>query len=346
MWKILAVIAAVLLVGASYFSWQNKTVAEQKSKELGKEKDTLVARQKDLSDAKEEIVSYNQSIMALQDETEKLATQKIDFDNKVVQADSELKLLETQVKVADEKLGRARLLIKDFHDIESIRSQMAETRTEIEETEILKVKKEAELEQNDKEIENLAKVAAELSALKKDQEAGVIRGDFETTIAKAYNKWGFVVVNGGNDQGVVHNAQLDVYRRGSFLCKLLVTQVEANQSVADIIPGSLQVGQSVLPGDVVVKAVKTTTIALPPGATQGPAPTPDNATPAPAPQPGGAAPDPFGGAPASAPPANMAPDPFGGAPAATPPAAMEPDPFGGTTTPTPPAKTEPDPFGN
>jgi transcription antitermination factor NusG len=343
MWKILAVIAAVLLVGASYFSWQNRALLDKNRKDLSKEKDTLVARQKDLSDAKEQIVSYNQSIMALQDETEKLATQKIDFDNKVVQADSELKLLETQVKVAVEKLDRARLLIKDFPDIESIRRQMAETRTEIEETEILKVKKEAELEQNDKEIEQLAKVAAELVALKKDQEAGVIRGDFESTVAKAYNKWGFVVVNGGNDQGVVHNAQLDVYRRGNFLCKLLVTQVEAAQAVADIIPGSLMVGQSVLPGDIVVKAVKTTTLAvpLPPGTTQGPAPTPDNGAPAPQPgaQPGAA--DPFGGAPATPPPA-MEPDPFGGAPA-TPPAAMEPDPFGAPPA-TPPKPAEPNPF--
>ncbi|MDF1752666.1 MAG: hypothetical protein P1U89_07840 [Verrucomicrobiales bacterium] len=338
MWKILAVIAAVLLGGAGYFGLENKKLTRQKMDELSKEKDTLVARQGDLAAAKEEIASLNQSIMALQDETEKLNTEKIDFDNKVVQVASELRLLDTQIQTAEAKLERSRDLIKNFPDIEAIRRQMAEIRTEIEETEIVKVKKEGEVASYEVDTVKYEKIANELAALSKDQDAGVIRGEFQSTIAKAYNKWGFVVVNAGNDQGVVHHAQLDVYRRGQFLCKLLVTQLEANQSVADIVPGSLQPGQSVLPGDIVVKAVKTATPALP---AQGPAPTPANApasapnaapagepAPAAAPDPfgGGAAPDPFGGG-------GAAPDPFGGGGGG-----MEPDPFGGGGAP--------DPFGN
>jgi hypothetical protein len=209
-----------------------------------------------------------------------------------------------------------------FPEIEEIRRQMAEARTNIQEAEIEIVKKEGEVAANQVENAKLGKVADELEALKSDQDAGIIRGEFEATVSKAYNQWGFVVINAGNDQGVVHHAQLDVFRRGQYLCKLLVTQVETNQSVADIIPGSLQPGQAVAAGDIVVKAVKAAPVQ----------PKPDEGDPltAPAPKPadpfggGGGEPDPFGG--------GGEPDPFGGGGGT-----MQPDPFGGGGAP--------DPFG-
>lgn len=74
------------------------------------------------------------------------------------------------------------------------------------------------------------------------------------------------MVAGGNDQGVVNRAQMDVYRRGQPICRLLVTSVEASQSIADIVPGSLAPGQRVQVGDTVVKTVRTVTPAVIPAA--------------------------------------------------------------------------------
>jgi len=203
------------------------------------------------------------------------------------------------------------------------------------------------------ERERLAKVAAELAALRTDQEAGVIRGEFQSTIKKAYNQWGFVVVNGGNDQGVVNRAQLDVYRRGQPICRLLVTSVEPGETVADIVAGSLAPGQTVQVGDTVVKTVRAQTPAVVPASAPAggaPAPVPADGAPAAAPDPFGggameapaAAPDPFGG-PAPAAPA-AAPDPFGGGAmeGGAPAAPAAPDPFGGA--PATPAPATPDPF--
>ncbi|HRQ89538.1 MAG TPA: hypothetical protein PLA50_12110, partial [Bacteroidia bacterium] len=158
--------------------------------------------------------------------------------------------------------------------------------------------------------------------LRADQEAGVIRGEFQSQISKAYNQWGFVVVGGGNDQGVVNRAQLDVYRRGMPICRLLVTSVEAGESVAEIVPGSLAPGQSVQVGDTVVKSVKVQTPAVVPASASRLAPAAGGAAAPMAPS-GGAA-DAMGDAPA---PAAGAPDPFGGAAPTAPEAA--PDPFGG-----------------
>ncbi len=225
-------------------------------------------------------------------------------------------------------------------------------RTQIEEAELEIVQKQGAAAAAKVEEDRLAKVVNELKSLRTDQDAGVIRGEFQSNVKRAFNKWGFVVINGGNDQGVVDRAQLDVYRRGQPICKLLVTSVDPSEAVADIIPGSLAAGQTVQTGDVVVKTVRRAPAVQPAAAPSTAAPA--NPAPQPAaPKPAGAA-DPFGGggmgapAPAAPKPAGE-PDPFGGggmsgpAPAAPKPGA-EPDPFGAAPA-KPEKKAEPDPFG-
>jgi hypothetical protein len=61
--------------------------------------------------------------------------------------------------------------------------------------------------------------------------------------------WNFVVLDVGLSNGVVPNGELIVYRKNSFLGKVRVTSVDANSSVADILPdvkGDIQVGDYVL----------------------------------------------------------------------------------------------------
>ena len=131
----------------------------------------------------------------------------------------------------------------------------------------------------------------------------------------------------------MNRAQLNVYRRGQPICKLLVTSVEAGKSAADIIPGSLAPGQSVREGDYVTKAVTVRTPAVVPAAV---APRGGAAPAAPA------ATDPFGGGAMDG--GGSAPDPFGGS--------SSPDPFGGGAAPDPfgggamggGGETTPDPF--
>ncbi len=279
------------------------------------QKQLLAQREADLKKTNDEITVLEQSIQTLTTETQALQTKKVDIDNKVAETDSNQKAQQTALEAAKADLDKAKMLIKDIAGIEAIQKEMIQIRTQIEESEIELTQLEGAVAAAQVERDRLEKVAAELVALRADQEAGVIRGEFQSTIKKAYNQWGFVVVAGGFDQGVVNRAQLDVYRRGQPICRLLVTSVEASESAADIVAGSLAPGQSVQPGDTVVKSVKVQTPAVVPasapggGAAAGAAPAAGGAAA------GGAAPaapDPFGG---MAPAAPAAPDPFGAPPA-------------------------------
>lgn len=355
MWKVLLVIASVVLGGALYLSYSNMGAVREKIVEVGEQKATLEQRTESLAKTNEEIAQFELSIQMLQDEAETLQTSKIDLDAKLVEGEANQRALDANLTTATADLEKAKALMGDVVLIEGIQKEMLQIRTQIEESEIELTQLEGAVASAQVERDRLAKVAAELAALRTDQEAGVIRGEFQSTIKKAYNQWGFVVVNGGNDQGVVNRAQLDVYRRGQPICRLLVTSVEPGETVADIVAGSLAPGQTVQVGDTVVKTVRVQAPAVVPASAPvggAPAPAPADGAPAAAPDPFGggamdapaAAPDPFGGAAPAAP--ASAPDPFGGAAPAAPAAA--PDPFGGGAMEggaAPAAPAAPDPFG-
>ncbi|MCB1203883.1 MAG: hypothetical protein KDN18_06465 [Verrucomicrobiae bacterium] len=346
MWKVLLVIASVVLGGALYLSYDNMGTFKQRLADVDSEKQTLAQRTESLKKANDEIAALEQSIQKLTDEAASLQTAKVDLDAKIVEAEANQKAQQVKLESAQKELDNARKVAGDIAQLEAIQKEMVQIRTQIEESEIELTQLEGAVAAAQVERDRLEKVAAELAALRTDQEAGVIRGEFQSQIKKAYNQWGFVVVTGGNDQGVVNRAQLDVYRRGQPICRLLVTSVEAAESIADIVPGSLAPGQRVQVGDTVVKTVRVQTpatvpAAAPGAAQQAPAAPGAEATPA------GGAPDPFGGGMAPAAPA--APDPFGSPAPAAPAGNLPPDPFGGGAmgggaAPAPAAPAA-DPFG-
>ncbi|HTV62110.1 MAG TPA: hypothetical protein VMH30_06025, partial [Verrucomicrobiae bacterium] len=65
-------------------------------------------------------------------------------------------------------------------------------------------------------------------------------------------KWGFVVLNVGDDQGVLDDGELLVSRDGKLVAKVIVRSVQKNRSIANIMPG-WQLGD-IYEGDIVTPA--------------------------------------------------------------------------------------------
>ncbi len=339
MWKVFLVISAFVLAGATYLAWDNKGTMAKTLADVEKGKGIQVDRETLLKKEEDQVLALNESAKKFSDEAETLTTAKIDLDAKVIEAKSNLKMIQSKMATAEENLKKSEETANDIDGVKAIQQEMLQLQTQIEEAEIDIVQKEGAAAAAKVDADRLAKVAEELGSLRADQDSGLIRGDFQSNVKRAFNKWGFVVINGGNDQGVVNRAQLDVYRRGQPICKLLVVSVEPSEAVADIIPGSLAAGQTVQSGDVVVKTIrgavavtpKPAAIAPPAGGTTTPA-VPGSPATAPAVPTAPKAADPFGGdgggmAPPAAPAKTTEPDPFGNAPATDKPKPAEPDPF-------------------
>ena len=136
------------------------------------------------------------------------------------------------------------------------------------------------------------------------QQTGTMAPSFRSRVTAVNPDWGFVTIDAGNSASVTRQAKLDVLRGGSVVGKLVVTHVSPGTSSAEIVPGSVAPGDSILPGD----QVKTGAASLP---TDAPVAAPAAASPA---APAATAPAPA--APAAATPAPAAADPFAPAPAA------------------------------
>jgi hypothetical protein len=64
-----------------------------------------------------------------------------------------------------------------------------------------------------------------------------LRPDLRGKIVVVDPKWDFVVLNIGEDQGVLENGELLVSRDGKLLAKVIVRSVQKDRSIANLVPG-------------------------------------------------------------------------------------------------------------
>jgi septal ring factor EnvC (AmiA/AmiB activator) len=79
-----------------------------------------------------------------------------------------------------------------------------------------------------------------------------LRADLKGKILVVDPKWDFVVLNIGEDQGVLEDGELLVSRDGKLVAKVVVRSVEKDRCIANIVPG-WQLGE-VIEGDEVTPA--------------------------------------------------------------------------------------------
>ena len=77
----------------------------------------------------------------------------------------------------------------------------------------------------------------------------VMRDGLEGNVQAIDSDWGFVIVNVGEKDGARENGELVVSREGKLIGKLLISSVENNRSIANVIPGWIQ--SDIQVGDVV-----------------------------------------------------------------------------------------------
>lgn len=125
----------------------------------------------------------------------------------------------------------------------------------------------AQIAQEDKQIALIKAHLANRLAIHEEQnariqemadEAGywsgsIIPSHVDTVVTQVYPDWGFVVIQAGQEEGVVKGAQLEVMRDGTKVGMVLVTEPLSHESVANIIREAGVPGQFVQVGDRVIK---------------------------------------------------------------------------------------------
>jgi DNA anti-recombination protein RmuC len=229
---ILAVIVALGAGALNILQVRDKitTLVSQRDDERGKKQQAL----SDLSKAKTDLTKTQDT---LKQATNELADAKSERD-KAVNSET------AQRKRADELSDK---LTKTTQERDDAQTQLAAYKaTGITADQVGKLSRSLKEAQEAVEIVNeekmvlqraLTRLQARLAKYEGPDPTIRLRADLRGKILVVDPKWDFVVLNIGQDQGVLENGELLVSREGKLVAKVVVRSVEKNRCIANVVPG-------------------------------------------------------------------------------------------------------------
>ena len=229
---IVAIAAALFVGGWNIIKVREEitTLISQRDDERGKKQQA----QADLSKAKTELTKTQDT---LKQTTQDLADAKSERDKAVVTATA-------QTKRADELSDK---LAKTTQERDDAQTQLAAYKaTGITAEQVGKLSRALKESQEAVEIVNeekvvlqraLTRLQARLAKYEGPDPTIRLRADLRGKILVVDPKWDFVVLNIGQDQGVLENGELLVSREGKLVAKVIVRSVEKNRCIANVVPG-------------------------------------------------------------------------------------------------------------
>ena len=173
----------------------------------------------------------------LKQTTQDLADSKSERDKAVVTATA-------QTKRADELSDK---LAKTTQERDDTQNQLAAYKaTGITPDQVGKLSRELKESKEAVEIVNeeklvlqraLTRLQARLAKYEGPDPTIRLRADLRGKILVVDPKWDFVVLNIGQDQGILENGELLVSREGKLVAKVIVRSVEKNRCIANVVPG-------------------------------------------------------------------------------------------------------------
>lgn len=340
MWKPLSAVSGAALLAAGGISYlavkpeltserlqaraakENKVKAEQN---LGKAREAKETADKDLTEAKGELL--------------KNTGEKTEAESALAAKNTELTEAMTAKEAAEKELADLEQKLKDLGGLDTLVAELKTLAAKKDQLVAQIASHKAQIASALSNKEGVEKNIARLQKLDNWQRSGTMDPAFRSRVAAVNPDFGFVVIGAGNQARVVKQAKLDVKRGDNVVGTVVVTHIDQSRSIAEIVPGTVAAGDSILPGDTVVVNFASQPRAG--GApAQGTKPAAEGAKPAAE----GAAPAAEGTAPAASDDPFAAPAPAAeetpAAPAAETPAAEAPAPAA-EETPAAPAEAAP-----
>jgi myosin heavy subunit len=259
--NILYILAVVAIGAGAIFGWQLKDKTEIQLADL----DTLKGETSNLSKTitdkegvKTDSTASNKEARSAKDEA------VASLETEVGKQGELQKTLAVEAARLEEEQGRIANIDKLIDEIK--KSAGPDVKLEdipgivkdLEEQKKSKDKQLAELELVRENLEkSVAKSKAEIARVttKIDESIARVRGNtFSATVTSVNNEWGFLVIAAGEKSGLAGDSKLLLVRDGRHLGNVLISSLEANQAIAEIVPDSMAVGVRAQPGDSVILA--------------------------------------------------------------------------------------------
>jgi cell shape-determining protein MreC len=256
MGKILVFVSIVFTLLSAGLGFVNKG-------KLSEAKDTATAAEATAASAKSDLTKTKGELKTTTDTLAALTSEKAALDSQVTslkseadtakaaatKAETEKAELQAKVTQGETDLAAAKTELDQIKANPTAANAAAgpddETKAIIAEKETLIAKLQSDLDSSHSQLEVLQKANT-------DRQAKQIKKGLEGRILAVNPAWNFVVLNLGDKNGVVSNAELLVKRGTQLVGKVRITSVEPSTSIADIVANSVPQGTTISPGDNVI----------------------------------------------------------------------------------------------
>ena len=241
---IIAILAGLGAGVVSYLEVSDKIPALTKQRD--EEHTAKVALTGELKQTKTELAKTKSELSQTQSE---LADTKSDRDKAVVRAES-------QSKRADELSDKLSKVSQERDDAQN--SLAAYKATELTPDQVFKLSKDLKNARAEVEVVNGEKVVLlhtigrltnELAKYVGPDNVVKLPADLRGKILVVDPKWDFVVLNVGEDKGVISQGELLVSRQGKLVAKVIVRSVQKDRCIANLVPG-WKIGEMIEGDDV------------------------------------------------------------------------------------------------
>ena len=254
--KIIGIIAAAVLVIAAFVAFKNqqaygKEIDNFRSAQAEK-KDTiqrLEDQQKRFKEAEESKADFT---LKLVETGKKLATAIRDYDD----LKKEVSSLKESLSIKEEQIASAEDILEGLPEPDDLIPKLKRLRNQLMEAEEGKANEAARAKKLAQQDQDAKQKIQSLSQVIDGYSMGRSLMSLKTSISAIYSGWGFVILAGGDNEGVVPGSMLNVMRAGEVIAKLRVTAVEAGRSAADIVVDSMSTDTKLRAGDEVVAEEK------------------------------------------------------------------------------------------
>ena len=254
--KIIGIIAAAIMVIAAFVAFKNqqaygKEVDNFRSAQALK-KDTIQRLEEQQKRFKEAEESKANLTLKLVETGKKLATAIRDYDD----LKKEVNVLKESHGIKEEQIAAAEDILKGLPEPDDLIPKLKRLRNQLMEAEEGTANEEDRVVKLTQRDQDAKQKIQSLSQVIDGYSTGRSLTSLKTSISAIYNGWGFVILAGGDNEGVVPGSMLDVVRAGEVIAKLRVTAVEAGRSAADIVMDSMSADTMLRVGDEVVAEEK------------------------------------------------------------------------------------------
>jgi septal ring factor EnvC (AmiA/AmiB activator) len=212
-----------------------KTQKEQAQNELRSTKKTLAKTQSDLKQTQDDLTDSKKAEQAAEDNLAKANTQIDDLNGKLSKSNQQLS--DTQDQLAAYKATGL-----TAPEVDDLNKNLKSTQEAL----------EASKEENIVLDHTVARLNNQIADLVGIDHVVKLPAGLKGTVMAVDPKWEFVVLNVGEDQGVLQNGELLVSRDGKLVGKVIIRSVQKDRSIANLVPG-WQLGD-IIEGDEVIPA--------------------------------------------------------------------------------------------